>query len=114
MKTTKVLGVKGEVLAKNYLLKHGYEIIEINYKNKIGEIDIIAKQGKTLVFVEVKARSSKSFGLPREAVNIYKQRKIRQVATAYLIKNNLYEKCNIRFDVIDVLGDEVAHIPNAF
>ena len=110
----KILGIQGETLAKEYLENLGYKILELNYKNKIGEIDIIAKDKDILVFVEVKARQSLKFGHPREAVNYYKQQKIKNVAVGYLKFKRLYEKIGIRFDVIDVLGDKITHIKNAF
>lgn len=65
------------------------------------------------MFVEVKFRQTDEFGLPREAVGIYKQNKIKKTATLYLQQNNLFEK-QIRFDVVDILGDEITHIENAF
>ncbi len=114
MENNKVKGFKGEVLATKYLREHKYLIVESNYTSKIGEIDIVAFKEDTIVFVEVKCRVSNKFGMPREAVNYYKQRKIRQVATSYLLKHRMYEKCNVRFDVIDIVGDKVTHIPNAF
>ena len=110
----KILGIQGETIAKEYLQNLKYKIVKLNYKNKIGEIDIIAKDGDVLVFVEVKARQSLKFGHPREAVNYHKQQKIRNVAIAYLKYNGLYEKIPIRFDVIDIVGDVVTHIKNAF
>ena len=110
----KVLGVQGEAIAKEYLMNKGYTILETNYNNKIGEIDINAKINKTIVFVEVKARQSLRYGHPREAVNYYKQQKIRNVAVGYLKFKGLYEKVNIRFDVVDILGTEITHIQNAF
>ncbi|HDH53078.1 MAG TPA: YraN family protein, partial [Nitrospirae bacterium] len=73
------LGQKGEELAVKYLRKKGYKIIKQNYKTKIGEIDIIANDGGTLVFVEVKTRESIAYGMPFEAVNSYKRRKIANV-----------------------------------
>ena len=111
---TKELGVQGEALAKEYLINIGYNIVQLNYKNKIGEIDIIAKDGNTIVFVEVKTRQSTRFGYPREAVNYYKQQKIRNVAVGYLKFKSLYEKVPIRFDVIDIIGTSITHIKNAF
>ena len=111
---SKFLGVKGEVVAKEHLESIGYKIIELNYKNKIGEIDIVAKDEKTIVFVEVKARQSAYFGLPREAVNYYKQQKIRNAAIGYLKFKGLYEKVPVRFDVIDIIGTSITHIKNAF
>lgn len=110
----KIVGLKGEVEAKEYLAKNGYEILQTNYKNKLGEIDIICKKNNCVVFVEVKKRESIKFGYPREAVNFYKQQKIRNVAMGYLKYKNLYEKCPIRFDVIDIVGDSLTHIENAF
>lgn len=110
----KILGIQGETAAKEYLQSLKYKIIELNYKNKIGEIDIIAKDGDVLVFVEVKTRQSLKFGHPREAVNYYKQQKIRNVATGYLKFKGLYEKVPVRFDVVDIVGDNITHIKNAF
>lgn len=109
----KVSGDGGELKAAEYLKKIGYKIIKINYTTKIGEVDIIAKDHTCYVFVEVKFRLSDYFGRPSEAVNIYKQRKIRNVATIYINKNRLFnETC--RFDVIEILGDEINHIQNCF
>ena len=108
-----LLGVKGETLAKDYLIKNKYKILEVNYTNKLGEIDIIVKQKDTIVFVEVKTRSSTKFGFPCESVTKHKQEKIKQVASVYLIKNK--KTCaNCRFDVIDILNQEITHITNAF
>lgn len=110
---TKILGNKGEALAKEYLIKQKYKILDTNYSNKLGEIDIIAKDDDTIVFVEVKARETARFGLPREAITPYKQQKIRKVAILYLMKKNLLNE-KTRFDCIDVLGDKITHIKNCF
>lgn len=106
-------GESGEALAVKYLKKQKYKILETNYSNKLGEIDIIAQKKFTTVFVEVKYRTSEYFGLPREAVGEYKQRKLRQVATGYMVANNLLEE-RVRFDVIDILNGKITHIENAF
>ena len=108
----KVKGGKGEYSAIKYLENNKYKIVETNYKNKVGEIDIIARQKDCLVFIEVKARQTKQYGLPSEAVDARKQRKIRLVAEGYLIKCKEIPQC--RFDVIEILGDEINHIQNAF
>lgn len=108
-----IIGVQGEILATEFLKKKKYKIITTNYKNKIGEIDIIAKHKQTLVFVEVKRRSSTQFGLPREAVTAYKQNKIRKVALSYLQETKQTEHL-VRFDVIDILNEQITHIENAF
>lgn len=109
----RVSGLKGELIANDFLKNNGYKILEKNYKNKIGEIDIIAKDGDYFCFVEVKFRESSIFGLPREAVNYKKQQKIKKVATLYISKNKLFDR-PIRFDVIDILGNEITLIKNAF
>lgn len=109
----KIKGNIGEVLAVNFLKKNKYKILETNYSSKLGEIDIIALKNKTIVFVEVKARESKNFGSPCEAVTPYKQQKIRTVANYYLMLNGWVEE-NCRFDVIEVLDGELNHIENAF
>lgn len=110
---THIFGNQGEALAKKYLVKNKYKILETNYVNPIGEIDIIAQDKDTIVFVEVKARSSTKFGFPREAVTPFKQNKIRKVALGYLkFTNNLDAK--IRFDCIEILGDQLTHIKNCF
>ena len=112
-----IFGKKGEIIAKSFLEKKKFKIIETNYKNKIGEIDIIAKDKDYLVFVEVKTRTSRAFGDPSEAVDDNKQFKIRQVAELYLIEKKLTEK-PCRFDVVAILdnnGDaEIRHIEDAF
>ena len=92
MKNTKILGFAGETLVAKHLEKNGYKIIAKNYTNSIGEIDIIAKQNNTLVFVEVKTRSSVKFGAPQEAVTPAKQNKIRNVALAYLKQTKNFAK----------------------
>ena len=110
---TKILGIAGETQAKEFLIKKGYQILEMNYTTKLGEIDIIAKIKDTTVFVEVKGRQTKRFGLPREAVTPYKQRKIRLVATQYMQSHKLWDK-KVRFDCVEILSDTITHIENAF
>lgn len=108
-----IQGLNGEIIALNYLKKKKYKIVEQNYKNKLGEIDIIATYKNTIVFVEVKSRETLVFGRPAEAVDKRKQEKIRRVATLYLLQKNLGEN-ECRFDVIEVLGEKLNHIENAF
>ena len=110
----KVYGGFGETKAKEYLENKKYQILATNYRSKIGEIDIIAKDKDTIVFVEVKYKESLRFGCPREMVTYAKQNKIRKVALGYLQSKGLFDKVNIRFDVIDILGDKITHIQNAF
>jgi len=92
----------GEIKAIEYLTKNNYEIICTNYRfSRSGEIDIIARDGEYICFIEVKARSSTKFGYPSEAVNFYKQKKITLTAKSYLHKNKLYNN-KLRFDVVEV------------
>lgn len=109
----KKVWIQGEVLAQKFLKKNGFKILETNFKNKVGEIDIVASKDGVFHFVEVKARSSAKFGLPREAVDAFKQNKIRRVAEGYLISKNNYP-ARMQFDVIDVLDGKLTFIENAF
>lgn len=109
----KIKGFLGEEKACQFLKKKRYKIVERNFKNCIGEIDIIARIKKTIVFVEVKARESDRFGLPCEAVGHFKQNKIRLVAQSY-IKLKRLENFEIKFDVIEILDGKINHIENAF
>lgn len=108
------IGNKAEDHAANYLKKQGYKIIERNYNLPCGEIDIIAKKNKTLVFVEVKYRkNSEDFGGPVGAVTKAKQAKIIKAALSYIkAKKPAYDA--LMFDIIAVSGDKVEHIQNAF
>ncbi len=102
----------GESLAKAYLEKKDYAILEMQYSTPRGEIDIIAKDKDTLVFIEVKYRKTTNKGNPLEAITRVKQNKIIKTAYYYIIKNNI--KSNIRFDAIGILNEEITHIENAF
>ncbi len=117
MSKNKSLGDQGEEIAVNELEKQGYTIVDRNFRKKYGEIDIIAKKGDTVAFVEVKTRVNTSMGLPREAVNLKKQNRIKNTAMAYITENQLYDT-NFRFDVAEVmvLNDTVYfnYIENAF
>jgi putative endonuclease len=109
------LGTYGEQLAEKFLKKRGYKIIEKNFKTKHGEIDIIAKHKKDIVFVEVRLRYSSAFGSAAESVDYSKQQKIIKSAICYLKTNNLTAN-NIRFDVvaIDGIDEKIDLIESAF
>ena len=112
------LGKSGEELALQYLENKKYRIIAKSFRMFRGEIDIIAYDRKTLVFVEVKARKSRDFGAPEESVTPNKQRQIRKIAEGFLAKNKLQD-AECRFDVISLLfaddkGFSIHHIKNAF
>ena len=110
----KLLGRIGENSACAYLKKKGYKIIEKNYTTKIGEVDLIALYGDLLVFVEVKTRSSIADGTPADAVDFNKQRKYVLLATQYLQAHEQYKDSAVRFDVVEVLGEQINHLENAF
>lgn len=94
------LGEKGEGIAVSFLKKNGYSIIERNYRNTFGEIDIIARDNETLVFIEVKTRESMEFGLPFESVTMRKRKKIAKVALSYLKRFDEVPSC--RFDILSI------------
>ena len=100
--------------AAEYLESIGYDILCRNFYGKGGEIDIVAKDNETLVFVEVKYRSSVRSGFPEEAVDYRKQYRIRKTAMLYIARNGKSFDCPIRFDVISILGTKITHIKDAF
>jgi putative endonuclease len=97
----KELGANGEELAARYLMSQGYRILERNYRIRLGEIDIIAEQGKDLVFIEVKTRSDTLFGSPLDSVTIPKQRQLSKVALEYMSRQGCHNR-PARFDVVGV------------
>ena len=107
-------GTVYEQKAKEYLISKGYQILECNFRNRNGEIDIIAKDGEYLCFVEVKYRTTNEFGSPLEAVGWNKQNQIRRVAQYYMMKHHLNEWTPCRFDVIAFEGEKMTHLENAF
>ncbi len=115
----KEVGAKGEKLAAKFLKRKGYKIIQRNYKCKLGEIDIIAKQDRTIVFVEVKTRRTQEFGPPQYAITAAKRGQISRVALLYIREKKMVEQ-NCRFDVIAITFSpesrkpRIEHIENAF
>lgn len=106
-------GREAEQAAADYLQSRGYEILARNYRTREGEIDIIAKLERILVFVEVKYRAGVRCGLPREAVTVQKQRKIARAALAYLCEPGMAD-LTARFDVVEVTPGEIVLIEDAF
>ena len=111
------LGLEGEKEAARYLEEKGYEILKNNYRTSGVEIDLIAKKGSILCFVEVKTRSSKCYGFPEEFVDSWKIKRIIKGATVFSNKKE-YRDLNIRFDVVSVLYDgktfKIDHLEGAF
>lgn len=109
-------GIIGEKIAQGFLLNKGYDILETNFYTKRGEIDIIAKKDKCIVFIEVKTRTSLKYGTPAMAVNSIKKKHIKSVAKTFLHLHRL-SNSEIRFDVIEVFINEgkceVNHIEGA-
>ncbi len=110
---TKTKGKAGESYAALYLKKKHYKIVEQNFRCRYGEIDIIARDNGTLVFVEVKARKNTDFQRPAESVSAKKQKRIITAAKYYLMQN-LISDAVCRFDVIEVTGEQINHITDAF
>jgi putative endonuclease len=110
-------GHKSESAAVDFLQRNGYRILTRNYRTRLGEIDIIAKDGQTIVFVEVKARRSNRYGLAKAAVTPAKQRKISMVALQYLKEARLADT-SARFDVVAIYNrnnsSRIEIIKNAF
>lgn len=117
--TSSSLGRSGERIAADFLTGKGLEIVETGFRLFRGEIDIIARDGRTLVFVEVKTRGGDEFGRPEESVTAAKQRQIKKIALGYIVERGL-EDTNCRFDVVAVSLDQdsnesnVVHFKDAF
>ncbi len=113
----KELGKKGEEVAVQFLKKKGYRIIERNYTCRLGEMDVIAKEKDTFAFIEVKTRTTTTFGPPQLAVDLSKQNQLSKVALHFLKEKRL-EDVKARFDVVAILfgpkGEEIELIKDAF
>jgi putative endonuclease len=115
----KLLGDRGERAAVKFLKKQGYRILAKQYRNNFGEIDIIAEQAGTTVFVEVKTRTSSNDGQPFEAVDRQKQQTLTRAALAWLKKHGRLEQ-RAQFDIVSILwpdggrDPEITHFSNAF
>jgi len=116
--TTQAVGRTGEAIALKFLRRKKYTILETGFRQFRGEIDIVAIDGKTLVFVEVKMRTGRGFGRPEESVTPAKQHQIRKVAEGYLLRHRLGD-VDCRFDVVSIrsqagAGYAIEHFENAF
>lgn len=117
-KLNKELGRFGEEIVSHFLLDRDYYIFENNFICYIGEIDIIARKGDYLCFIEVKTRYYVKYGKPCESINSYKQRKIKKIAQYFILKNKLHNYI-YRFDIAEVVFSEngeyiINYIENAF
>lgn len=113
------LGERGERAAARYLKRRGYKIVFLRHRQRYGEVDIIAVDGETVVFVEVKTRRDAALGRPAEAVDAERQARLTRAALAFLKSHGLLEYAS-RFDVIEVIWPagqrrpEIRHLPSAF
>ena len=113
------LGDEGERLAARYLRRQGYRILARRYRTPLGEIDLIARDGSCIVFVEVKTRRTEAAGLPHEAVDRGKQAQLTRLALAFLKRHRLLER-SARFDVVSIVWEgtagepKIIHYKNAF
>ncbi|MCI7813879.1 MAG: YraN family protein [Lachnospiraceae bacterium] len=108
------LGSRYESIAASYLEEKGYQILERNYRSRRGEIDLIALDSGTIVFIEVKYRSERKKGDPLEAVGWRKQSQICRTARVFLMERQISPDQACRFDVVGILGGEITLIQNAF
>lgn len=100
-KNNKEIGNIGEVIAKDYLLSQGYEILNRNYRCPKGEIDIIAKEQDVIIFVEVKTRTNTKYGQPFEAVDRRKLQRLYTISQFYIYENKL-NQYKYRFDIVSI------------
>lgn len=112
------VGGTGESIAVTYLKGQGFKIVECNFRSVCGEIDIVARDGRTIVFVEVKCRNNENYGPPQLAVTPFKQRQISKAALVWLSRKRLFD-AEARFDVVAIVlrdhdAPDVEHIRNAF
>jgi putative endonuclease len=107
------LGILGEELAARELARRGYAILARRYRTKCGEIDIVASDRGTLVFVEVKARDTAEFGTAAEAVTPWKRRRLARMARDYLTRENV-DECPCRFDVVAIMFDRIPPVIELF
>jgi putative endonuclease len=107
------LGQAGEDRAAAWYRSHGYAVVERNWQCSTGEIDLICTRGRTLIFVEVKARTTARRGHPFEAVTLAKQRRLHRLASAYL-RTQTTHWAELRFDVVAVLGRDLEVLEGAF
>ena len=114
----KLIGEFGESLARDYLISKGYRILNMNYRNRFGEIDIVCMNKDLLIFCEIKSRYSNSFGFPIESVTYYKQNQIK-LSKLYSMSKKYFDY-NIRYDIIEIIFNNlnssyiINHIEDAF
>jgi putative endonuclease len=110
----RMLGAQGEAIAVHWYEARGYEVLARNWRRREGEIDLIVRHGAVYVFVEVKTRSTDTFGVPAEAVTREKQTRLRHLAARWLREDAPGPAREIRFDVVSILGGKIEVLEGAF
>ncbi len=108
------LGRWGEDRVVRWYRRHGFEVLDRNWRCRHGELDVIVRRGPVVAVCEVKTRSSNAFGMPAEAVGWQKQRRIRRLAAQWLSEQERRGTVQLRFDVAEVMGREIRVIESAF
>lgn len=108
------IGAHYEERAADYLKGAGYQILARNFRIRTGEIDIVARDGEYLVFVEVKYRADGAYGSPLEAVDYRKQQSIVRTAGFYMLAQGYGTETSCRFDVVAIEGEQITLVQNAF
>ncbi|WP_208029492.1 YraN family protein [Rhabdothermincola sediminis] len=108
------LGARGEAMAAAWYERNGYTVLARNWRCRDGELDLIVHRGRTIVFCEVKSRSSSAFGVPVEAVTYEKRRRIRHLAARWLEEEAPFRPREIRFDVASILAGRLEVLEGAF
>ncbi|EKD86098.1 MAG: hypothetical protein ACD_37C00477G0001 [uncultured bacterium] len=111
MKISNPIAIRGEDIASKFLKEKGYKIIERNFRKGYGEIDIIAVKDKTLVFIEVKTRTSNLYGTPLEAITYFKLKTLVKTAEFYKVLNPKLPEA-LRIDAVSVLLDNLGNVSN--
>jgi putative endonuclease len=110
-KSNQSVGQWGEIVAKEYLINKGYELVGKNIRNEIGEIDIVVSKNNKLYFVEVKTRTNLKFGFPEEAITARKYQRMFDCASLYLAENRPDWQGNWQIDLVSVLGEYQTQYP---
>ncbi|WP_195988918.1 YraN family protein [Clostridium sp. D53t1_180928_C8] len=118
-KYNKAIGAYGETIASDFLTTNGYKILDMNYRNRYGEIDIICENDNIIIFCEIKSRYTNTFGSPIESVTYNKQKQIIKLSQVYLLYKK-YQNYNVRYDVIEIIFNnknasfKLNHLKDAF
>lgn len=108
------LGRFGENLAAEWYRRHGYLVVDRNWRAPIGEIDLVLRKGRVVVIAEVKTRRTDAFGVPALAVGVAKQQRLRRLAAVWLSECRIRRRVDVRFDVVAITGERVDVYESAF